>query len=255
MSDVICDLDGVLYKGDHPIAGASQALERLVAAGLRLTFVTNNSTRSQAHTAANITTITGVDVSPDQVVTSSMAAASMLTEADRPALVVGEEGVRAALLETGVPITDDSSVARSVVVGMYRDIGYGDIADAADAVRAGARFVATNNDPTYPTADRLLPGAGSVVAAIATAAGRSPEVAGKPHQAMRELLHSRGVGPGWVVGDRLDTDIALADGNDEWTSILVLSGVTGAEEARSASCYVVADFSEAVTLILSGEGG
>lgn len=250
MAEVICDLDGVLYRADTPVAGASEALERLLDAGAAVTFVTNNSTKSPRDTAAKISQITGVLVDTESVVTSSMAAASMVRTSDQPVLPVGEAGVFETLQDAGIETTQNWTQARSVVVGMDWGVTYETIADAADVVRAGGRFIATNDDPTYPTPGRLLPGAGAVVAAIAATSGRRPEVAGKPHRPMLDLLEARGIGEAWVVGDRLDTDIAFAGGNPRWASVLVLTGVTKREEDLSHADHVVDDFSAAVELIL-----
>ncbi|NIQ56034.1 MAG: HAD hydrolase-like protein, partial [Gemmatimonadetes bacterium] len=97
---------------------------------------------------------------------------------------------------------------------------------AARAVRAGARFVATNHDATYPTPDGLLPGAGSIVAAVEVASEREAEVAGKPHPPMRRLVRERCGGEEiWVVGDRIDTDLAMAF-EEGWGTALVLTGVS-----------------------------
>jgi HAD superfamily hydrolase (TIGR01450 family) len=251
LTDVVLDLDGVVYKDRHPIEGAADALRRLLASNVRVTIVTNNSTRSATDTAENVRRVVGVSVDPDSIVTSSQAAASLLGADDWPALLVGEAGIRAALTDSGIPVTTDPSAAGSVVVGMDRSIAYEIIADAAEAVRNGARFIATNADPTYPTADRLLPGAGSMVAAIAAAAGRDPEIAGKPHAPIRQLLRSRGIESPWVIGDRLDTDIALADAEPGWRSILVLSGVTTAEEGDGRADHVVDNLAAAVDLVLA----
>jgi glycerol 3-phosphatase-2 len=252
LTDVICDLDGVIYRGETAIPGAPRALNRLIESGARVTFATNNSTRTPEDAAAKIKRITGIDIDRDWVVSSSQAAAAILSSSDTPVLVVGEEGVHAALLERGLITTTDPTEARCVVVGMYWSVTYSDIAAAADAVRAGSRFLATNDDPTYPIEGGLLPGAGSLVAAIATASGRIPEVAGKPHWPMRALLRDLGIGPAWVVGDRLDTDIALAGHEPDWTSVLVQSGVAEADDDLGEADHVVPTFVEAVDLILAG---
>lgn len=250
MTEVICDLDGVLYRHDTPVEGSGEALARLIGAGTGVTFVTNNSTKSPEDTAAKISRATGVAVDSSSVVTSSMAAASMLATTDSPTFAVGESGVTHVLVDSGFPTTTDWKQARSVVVGLRWEITYELIADAADAVRAGARFIAANDDPTYPTPDRLLPGAGSMVAAIASAAGRTPEVAGKPHQPLTDLLRARGIGNAWVIGDRIDTDVALAVDNPDWKSILVMTGVTNPGDDTALADHVVDDFAAAVDLIL-----
>jgi len=255
LTHVICDLDGVLYRGCKLIPGSAEALQRLVDA-LPVLFVTNNSTRPPAATAEKITQLTGVNIDAEQVLTSSMAAATMLEEGDSPVLVVGEQGVADAITTRGLEVTPAHDEARAVVVGLTRRIDYEMIAAAADAVREGARFIATNIDPTFPTESGLLPGAGSLVAAIAAASGREPEVAGKPHAPMRRLIEKAGVSDAWVIGDRLDTDIALASDHPDWRTIVVLTGVTGEEEAQGADVdFVVADFSRAVDVVLTALEG
>lgn len=250
MTSVICDLDGVLYRGDSPVGGSPEALERLRSGGVRVVFVTNNSTRSPGAAAAKIARITGVAVDPVDVCTSSVAAASILGPGDSPVLGVGEEGLRQAVEDAGFELTRDPNLARSVMVGLYPGITYEDIATAAEAIRTGARFLATNADPTYPTADGLKPGAGAIVAAIAAAAGQEPEVCGKPNAPMKSLIRARGVTDAWVIGDQVETDIALADDEPDWLSILVLTGVTGPNDPTGGADHVAADFSEAVDLVL-----
>jgi 4-nitrophenyl phosphatase len=123
---------------------------------------------------------------------------------------------------------------------------------AMNAIRNGARFIATNDDATFPTENGLMPGAGAIVAAIAAASGVSPIVAGKPNEAMRSLIRSRGVGRAWVVGDRPDTDVAMASAEPDWSSVLVLTGVTDETSADSNHAdHVVPDLSAAVDLVLS----
>lgn len=248
MTTVLCDLDGVVYRGDTLIDGSDAALRRLLEEGIDVWFVTNNSTLHPKQVVEKLNELTGLDFAPDRVFTSPQAGVRLLEPEDGPCLVVGEEGIRAVLEEAGFEVTTDPAAARSVMVGLDRGTDYQRIADAAEAVRRGARFIASNDDPTYPTSDGLLPGAGSMVSAIATAAGRYPEVAGKPNLPMRRLIRSRGVGDAWVIGDRVDTDIAMAVEEDGWRSILVLTGVT--TEGSPAADLVAADLGEAVGLVL-----
>jgi HAD superfamily hydrolase (TIGR01450 family) len=249
LTTVLCDLDGVVYRGDSLIAGSDLALKRLIAEGVEVYFVTNNSTRHPRQVVAKIRRVTGLEFEVDRVFTSPQAGVAMLGEGNAPSLVIGEEGIRSALDEAGLEITQDPIEARSVIVGLDRGVDYPTIAAAAKAVRLGARFIATNDDPTYPTADGLLPGAGAIVAAIATAAGQSPEVAGKPNPPMRNLIRSRGIGDAWIIGDRVDTDIAMAVEEEGWRSILVLSGVT--TEPSSLADMIAADLREAVDLLMT----
>jgi glycerol 3-phosphatase-2 len=135
-------------------------------------------------------------------------------------------GVREALVEHKLLPVDDGP-ADAVVVGFHRDFDYAGLDRASAAVRAGARFVATNLDATYPVPGGLIPGAGSLVAAVATAGGRTPEVAGKPEAPTVGLIRERFGDTGVVVGDRPSTDGALATALG-WPFALVLSGVTAA---------------------------
>lgn len=248
---VLTDLDGVLYRGSQVLAGVPGALSRLHSAGVEVLYITNNSLRSPRAGAEKISMLTGVPVTPEQLLTSGRAAAEMLRPEDGPVLLVGEDGVVDALESAGLEATTDPTQARSVLVGLTRRLSYQVVHDAMTAIRSGARFIATNTDATYPTEHGMAPGCGAIVAAIATASGRAPEVAGKPHPPMVELIRSRVTEPVWVIGDRIDTDIALARGQAGWTSILVLSGVTGAEEAGNGGAdHVVADFAAAVDLVL-----
>ena len=128
-------------------------------------------------------------------------------------------------------MVDDWRDAGVVIVGLDPGLSYEGLTSAVMAVSNGARFIATNVDVTYPTPEGLWPGAGALVAAVQAATGVEPEVAGKPHAAMRKLLRDRlSAGESLVVGDRPETDLALgvAEG---WITVLVLSGVTppGAE--------------------------
>ena len=252
MTDVVCDLDGVIYRGDTQIDGAAEGLRGLLAAGANILFVTNNSTRPPHEVAEKIRTVTGVDVEEDQIVTSSQAAASLLSPDSGPVLLVGERGLEEAMIASDVETTTTPGEAGSVVVGLCRDLSYGLLADAADAIRQGARFIATNTDPTFPTATGLAPGAGSIVASIATTSGKEPEVAGKPHSAMRSLVRAKVGSNVWVIGDRLDTDIRMASFETGWRSILVLTGVSSASEAGDRPDYVLADFKAAVNVVLDG---
>lgn len=249
---VLCDLDGVIYRGQDVLPGVPEGLRRLAGAGFEVYFITNNSTRSPETGAAKITGVTGIEVDPEHVLSSSLAAVSLLGSGDGPVLTVGEEGVVDAVARAGLQTTDDPLAARSVLVGLTRDLSYELLSRAMTAIRNGARFIATNDDTTFPTEHGLAPGCGAIVAAIAAASGVAPVVAGKPHQPMRDLIRSRGVVDAWVIGDRVETDVALATAEPGWRSILVLTGVTPAEDAAdSGADFVTVDFPGAVDLVLS----
>lgn len=249
--NIICDIDGVVYRGDRLLPGADRALRRLREAGAGLWFATNNSIRSPESISEKIRELTGVLVPPRNIVTSSQAAVHLLGEAAGPVMVLGGAGIHAALAEAGIPVTDDPGEAEALIVGLDRELTYRRLSRAAEAVWAGARFIATNTDPTFPVADGLEPGGGAIVAAVAAATGVEPEVAGKPHAPMRAVLRSLGIGPAWVIGDRVDTDVALAREEPDWRSVLVLTGVSVAGDGSEAD-HVVGDLADAVDLVLAG---
>jgi len=223
--NVVCDLDGVVYLADAPVPGAGPALTEIDRRGYRLVFATNAPIRTQEAVAAHIASLTGYPAAPAQVVTSAMVAAEMLSAGDAPVLAVGEAGLGATLERAGLSLTEDPGRARTVVVGLDRRLTYDHLRIAAEALRRGARFVASNRDPTYPTESGPWPGGGAIVAALEAATGRTAEVAGKPHPPMRDaVLRRLGPGPTWVVGDRPETDLALGRGLG-WTTVLVLTGV------------------------------
>jgi glycerol 3-phosphatase-2 len=223
---VACDLDGVVWRGDDAIPPAATGIAALRAAGLRVAFVSNNSSSPVGDVLAKLDRM-GIPATHDDVVTSAMSAAWLLEHSLAPGarvLVCGGPGVREALAEVGLEAVDDGP-AEAVVVGFHRDFDYDALDRASHAVREGARFVATNLDATYPVPGGLIPGAGSLVAAVATAAGASPEVAGKPEAPTVGIIRERYGDVGVVVGDRPSTDGALATALG-WPFALVLSGVT-----------------------------
>jgi glycerol 3-phosphatase-2 len=223
---VCCDLDGVVWRGEEPIPGASEAIAQLRAAGMRVGFVSNNSSQPVGEVAAKLADA-GVSASADDVMTSAVAAATLLAaalEPGAPALACAGPGVVEALTGAGLrPV--DHAPADAVVVGLHRNFDFDELDRASAAVRNGARFVATNLDATYPVAGGMIPGSGAIAAAVATASGRAPEVAGKPERPMVELVRTRLGMTGVVVGDRPSTDGAFADALG-WPFALVLSGVT-----------------------------
>jgi HAD superfamily hydrolase (TIGR01450 family) len=229
--NVILDLDGCLYVGGAAVPGARPSVEELRRRSWRVVVATNNSTRHRASVADRIERITGIVVPPEHIVTSGSAALSLIGERDSPVLVIGEDGLRETLVEAGIALTCDPEGAGCVLVGLDRGIDYAAIRDAMAAIVGGARFVATNEDPTFPTGGVPEPGAGAIVAAIERASGTVPVYAGKPHEPMRTAIEATlGPGPTWIVGDRLDTDIAMGKAAG-WGTILVMTGVTGPDHA------------------------
>ena len=228
---LLIDLDGTVFRGRQPTEGAVQALDE---AGSRKLFITNNASRSADEVAAHLRelgfTATGADV-----VTSAQSAAHLLAgqlSPDSPVLIVGTEALANEIAAVGLrPVRryEDNPVA--VVQGLSTTIGWPDLAEAALAIRAGALWVAANVDPTLPTERGLLPGNGSLVAALRTATGAEPQVAGKPGpQLMTDAVARGDFRAPLVIGDRLDTDIEGANAAG-LPSLMVLTGVNTACDA------------------------
>jgi 4-nitrophenyl phosphatase len=225
----VLDLDGTLYRGEDPIPAAREAVATLRARGSLVRFLTNNSTRRPEDYAAKLSRM-GFQATAQEMYTSAMAAAEALRGSSRSAMVVGEEGLVSALEKAGVTAKSDHPDA--VVVGLCRTFDYAMMSQAMQhLLRPEVRFVATNGDVTLPVeGGRLVPGSGAIVRAIASCAGRDPEVVGKPNPyAIEWILREAGVAAAdtLVVGDRVETDIAAGQraGCDVH---LVLTGVTRA---------------------------
>jgi len=248
--NLVCDLDGVLFRGDEAIPGAGEALAALPET--EILFVTNSSTKTPQMVAAKIEQVVGYPAAADQVITSGMAAVAWLAGDGPSVLLLGAAGTGPGFEANGCPLVTDPLAAEAVVVGLDFDLSYDKLAAAVEAIRNGARFVATNNDPTYPTPRGLWPGAGSLVAAVVTATGVEPEITGKPHEPVRELVRSRlGHGPVYVVGDRPGTDLAMAHA-EGWKSVLVLTGVVdSADGVEPAPDHVIDSIANLPELLAS----
>ena len=224
------DLDGVVYRGREAVPHAAAALEVAREAGMALTFVTNNASRSPAQVAQRLAGC-AVPADPDQVITSAQAAARMIAlEGGQPirVLAIGSAALREALIAEGLEVvTSAEDVPTVVVQGMSTSLGWRDLAEAVRAINAGATHVATNLDATVPTERGTVLANGSMVAAVTHATGRPAAEAGKPapwifHEAARRSGGSRPL----VVGDRLSGDIAGARAAG-YASLHVLTGVDG----------------------------
>ncbi|HET9655522.1 MAG TPA: HAD-IIA family hydrolase [Kineosporiaceae bacterium] len=230
----LLDLDGVLYIGPDAVPGAPEAVDAARRSGMRVSFVTNNASRS-ARTVADHLTRLGIHAAVDDVVTSAQVAAAVLARrlpAGAPVLVIGGDGLQAALTEQGLqPVGSVDEGALAVVQGFNPDLTWRNLAEGTRAVRSGLFWLATNLDLTVPTPHGPAPGNGALVGLVADAAGRRPdEVAGKPNPgSFVEAARRYGSRHPLVVGDRLDTDLegARAAGQD---GLLVLTGVTGAAD-------------------------
>lgn len=226
----LLDLDGVVYIGGAPVKHAPESLAVARESGMKHAYVTNNASRTPETIAQHLIEIGLSGVESADVVTSAQAAARLVarrvTKGAR-ILVVGGEGLRAALSEYGlvsVSSFDDDPVA--VVQGFSPDLDWALITEGTHAVRAGLPWIASNLDATFPTPRGQAPGNGSFVRLIARITGERPVVAGKPESPLFEesILRVKGQRP-IVIGDRLDTDIRGAH-RAALPSMLVMTGVT-----------------------------
>ena len=229
----LMDMDGVLVHEEQAIPGADQFLSRLREHGVPFLVLTNNSIYTRRDLAARLRA-SGLDVPEESIWTSALATASFL-EGQRPggsAFVIGEAGLTTALHEAGYTLTERDP--DYVVLGETRTYSFERLTRAIRLIEAGARFIATNPDPSGPSPAGTLPATGSVAALISTATGRQPYYVGKPNSLMmrsalnRLEAHSETT---VMIGDRMDTDV-IAGIEAGLATILVLSGVTTREEAE-----------------------
>lgn len=245
---LICDLDGVVYRGDRPCAGAVEGLALARERGISVLFLTNNAGHTASGIAERLVGM-GIPATPGEVLTSAQVAADEIAarperDDERKVLAVGGPGVRTALLDRGVAAVSAAEIATgagpspwAVVQGYGPAVSVTDLTEAVYAVGAGALWVATNTDATLPTSRGLAPGNGSLLACVSHATGQEPHlVVGKPHvPAYRRALQALDMPPEQVlaVGDRLETDVAGARAAGIATA-LVLTGVHGRDDVRAA---------------------
>jgi 4-nitrophenyl phosphatase len=242
----VFDLDGVMYLGDTAIPFATEAVTGLLAQGRQVFFLTNNSGRTRADYRKKLTDVNGLDIPESQIFTSAYATAlylKMQGASGRTAFIIGEPGLAQEVAEVGglraVTVADSLPLDEIdyVVVGIDRQFTYDKLRFAHAAITRGhAQFLATNRDSTFPMETGEIPGGGSLVAAVATAAGREPLTIGKPQvHAYEAILQAAGVGAAQsvMIGDRLDTDVAVGNRAGAQT-VLVLTGVTAREAVGPA---------------------
>lgn len=249
---LFADLDGVVYEGGKAIEHAVETLAALGSKGLKIGYVTNNSSRKPQTIADQIAGY-GLSATAEQVVSSGQTGVELLktlVPAGSKVLVVGGEGLRAYTEAGGFVLVDDSTQNPAAVIqGFSPDVSWKDLAEASYAIQNGANWVATNQDWTIPQERGIAPGNGTLVSAVHTAVGQLPLVAGKPEVAIFETAKARfGSKRPLFVGDRIDTDILGANraGID---SVLVLTGISQPKEllatkADSHPTFVIADLRE-----------
>jgi len=238
---LILDMDGVIWQSDAPIGNLPEIFKRIEARGLKYVFATNNGTKTPEQYVAVLEKL-GVKVMPEQVVTSALSVAHMLSATRKyprgtKIFMIGEDGIRVALEEKGFGVLSvgNAQEAQVFVMGIDRDITFDKMREGTLLVRRGIPFYATNPDKTFPTPRGEIPGAGAWISVITTATGVEPIYAGKPFPFMMELSLER-LGTvkeeTLVVGDRLETDIAAGQAVG-CPCALVLSGVSTKEQAEA----------------------
>lgn len=246
---LICDLDGVVYRGKAPIPGAIETLTQLSQDGIGVVFATNNASRTPGEVRGHLREL-GLDPETSIVVTSAQAAAAYVASifpSGTSVLAVGGPGVAAALREAGLrPLApgDSGEQVDVIVQGAGADVSWSDLAEAAFAIQAGAQWVATNRDLTIPMQRGLAPGNGTLVNAVRRATSQDPVVVGKPEPQLYQLaVDQLGIAADevLVVGDRLDTDIAGARAGG-MASLLVLTGAHQEADIAAASQEQLPDY-------------
>jgi HAD superfamily hydrolase (TIGR01450 family) len=248
---LLVDLDGVVYRGAAPVPGVAAVLADRAARGDDVVYVTNNSMHYRADYVTRLAAM-GAPITPDTVVSSARATALHLVRhetAVRRVLVLGANGLERELRDVGLEVVTAGHAATrmhqegidgwsaagapdAVVTGLDPNLTYLRLAAAADCVRAGARFIATNRDPTYPTERGLRPGAGSIAAALEATTGVTPYVIGKPSPHLLELAAEavgRPVREAVMIGDGIHSDLAAARAVGA-RCVFMLTGVTTREQ-------------------------
>jgi len=226
---VVCDMDGVLWRGSEPLPGMTDFFALMHEINMPLMLATNNSSRTPAMYVDKLKGMGVATVTEANIVNSGLATANFLLNEypiGADVHVFGGEGLHKIIADAGFnPVERGAEV---VVVGLSFDFTYQQLAGAVLNIRAGARFIATNPDPTFPSPEGLIPGAGSLVAAVQVASDAEPEIIGKPYAPMFQFaLQQMNTDPAatLMIGDRLTTDIEGGQ-NARMQTALVFTGVT-----------------------------
>jgi HAD superfamily hydrolase (TIGR01450 family) len=235
---LLFDLDGVVYVGPNVVSSAREGILAAIEQGARCIYVTNNASRSAEQVAEHLREL-GIPAQDQDVVTSSMAGASLVSTfvSTGDVLAIGGQGVAQALRERGFnPVSKFSDSVVAVMQGYGPNVGWTDLAEATFAVRAGLPWIATNLDSTFPSTRGVAPGNGALVNVVAHTVGRRPDaVAGKPEPALLiEAISRTDAKRPLMIGDRLDTDIA-AGSRLGIPTLLVGTGVSTLDEGRNAT--------------------
>lgn len=234
---LIVDMDGVLWREEQPLPGLQELFAFIQERDIRYTLATNNASKRPEQYVDKLASM-GVQVTSESIATSAQATAAYLADQEpdgAPVYVIGLEGLRHCLKEHGFELTEEG--ARYVVVGWDPDLTWNTLAEATLLIRAGAEFIGTNPDRTFPGERGILPGNGAQLAALQAATGVEPTIIGKPHPWLyREAMRRMGAKPDTtaVVGDRIDTDIAGGERMAILT-VLLLSGVSQEKDLEGST--------------------
>lgn len=228
---VLCDMDGVLYRGREVINGAQEFVNRLLREGTPFLFLTNNSEQTPVDLLRKLEQLGIRGVTQDNFITSAMATAMFLKQQAQgsTAYVIGGGGLSSELYKAGFSISEDRP--DYVVVGKATNLNFDMLRAAVRLIGKGAKFIGTNPDVLDPTPDGVEPACGSILAAIERASDRKPYIVGKPNPLMMTLairklgIHAEDT---LMIGDRMDTDV-IAGLEAGMKTCLVLSGVTSRE--------------------------
>jgi len=232
---LIVDLDGVVWRGFTPLTNNISVLKKLAEKGIKILFLTNNSTRSRHEYLEKLSKYS-FKISLESIITSGYLAAEYVKNlGGRKVFVVGEAGLYYELVNAGlIPVTIGTS-ADHVVVGLDRFLTYNKISYASRLIMEGASFIASNCDKTYPVEDGVEPGAGSIVAMISEAVGREPDIiTGKPNPWVLDYIFDKydvDREEVLIIGDRMDTDVYMGY-QRKVDTLYVLTGVGKLEDVN-----------------------
>lgn len=236
---LIIDMDGVLWRGREPLPGMHDLFSTMRRASLPFVLATNNASASPASVQAKLASM-GVEIHRDEVLGSAQATAAWLREQQPPGTsvyAIGEKALCDALQQAGYQLPMRSDGVHSVVVGFDREVNWRKLKEAASAIHAGALFVGTNADPSFPYERGLAPGNGAILAALEAATGVNPVIIGKPEPPLFNQALERIGSPAQatlVLGDRLETDI-LGGKRAGLRTCLLLTGVTRRDDLAGSS--------------------
>lgn len=228
LKGLVIDMDGVLWQGDVPMPGLHEFFDALQRNKVKFILATNNNTLTPQGFVEKARKM-GLEVHPEQVINAAVATVHYLCSSYPPesrVYVVGEAALKGLITDAGFTLAEKD--VRVVVATLDRQLTYDMLKRATLLIRAGADFIAPNNDPSYPTPEGIVPGGGAVVAAIAAASDRQPSVIGKPESWMFRFALERmqlGVDETASLGDRISTDI-VGGYRMGMKTILTLGGVS-----------------------------